>query len=598
MARISEQSIEKVRQAADIVEVVSGYVDLKQRGRNFLGLCPFHNDSKPSLTVSPEKQIYKCFSCNAGGGVINFVMEIDRLEFADAIKHLAQNFNITLDIKGGDSKKFSDLKSQLFAIHELATNQYQENLNSSTGKKALGYLKERGLSEKIIKDFKIGFSLDSYDDLLQLLRKEKFSSEAMKFSGLFIQTERGYINRFRSRIMFPIQNYKGNVIAFGGRIFDKDDNAKYQNSPETPIYNKSNVLYGINQNADNIRSTKKVILVEGNMDLLQLTQAGINNCLAICGTAFTNGHANILMRYTKNIFITFDGDDAGKKAAIKCGYILSNNSIEPKIIIPPNGMDPDDWIREKGVEAFQKYMKNSNNIIKTHYNYFSENALEGALSINEFIQECLGELVNIKDPIMQEIMTKELSEITSIDQKNIIHVLNEKNTKRNRFKTNNKTDEISVQPEVQNNLYSLKIYDDLIRLCFSSDKKIREFIFDNIQTFWIKSDVHKEIYDLIYIHLKGTEEPPVSIIAEQIKNKSSREKFIDITFNLDKFKPNYSIATDCAIRMEQSSIQTNIDSLREKLKGINDEEDNSEVINQLLSLEKEIASLKNKYNEQ
>ena len=597
MARISEQSIEKVRQAADIVEVVSGYIDLKQRGRNFLGLCPFHNDNKPSLTVSPEKQIYKCFSCNAGGGAINFVMEIDKLEFADAIKHLAQSFNITLDIKGGDSKKFSDLKSQLLAIHELATNQYQKNLDTTAGRKALGYLKERGLSDKIIADFKIGFSLDSWDDLLELIRKEKFSAEAMKLSGLFIQTERGYINRFRSRIMFPIQNYNGNVIAFGGRIFDKDDNAKYQNSPDTPIYNKSNILYGLNHNAENIRTSKKVILVEGNMDLLQLTQAGINNCLAICGTAFTEGHANILKRYTKNISITFDGDEAGKKAAIKCGYILSNNSVEPKIIIPPNGMDPDDWIREKGVDEFQKHIENAIDIIKAHYNYFSENAQDGALSINEFIQECLDELVNIKDPIMQEIMTKRLSEITSIDQRNIIQVLNEKNKKKNRFKTNAPKSEVSTITEIQNTSYSIKVFDDLIRLCFSPEKEIREFIFDNIEKNWIKSDPHKEIFDLVYIHLKGNEEAPISIIAEQINNKSLREKLIDITFNLDKFIPNRSMAIDCAIRMEQSFIQNEIDLLREKLKEIDDDNDNSDVINQLSSFEKKITDIKNKYNE-
>ena len=225
MARISEQSIEKVRQAADIVEVVSGYVELKQRGRNFFGLCPFHQEKTASFSVNPEKQIYKCFGCGAGGGSINFVMEIDNLEFADAIKHLAHNFNITLDIQGGDSKKFSDLKSQLMAIHEFATNFYQKALDTENGKKALTYLKERGLTDKMISEFKIGFSPDSFDDLLKLLQKESFSAEAMKLSGLFIQSERGYFNRFRSRIMFPVQNYKGNVIAFGGRIFNKDDPA-------------------------------------------------------------------------------------------------------------------------------------------------------------------------------------------------------------------------------------------------------------------------------------------------------------------------------------------------------------------------------------
>ena len=321
MARISEQSIEKVRQAADIVDVVSGYVELKQKGRNFFGLCPFHDEKTPSFSVNPDKQIFKCFGCGAGGGSINFVMELEKLEFVDSVKKLAQNYNIVLDIEGGDSKKFADTKSQLIAMHEYATKYYHKILLSEEGKKAYSYLEERGLSRNIIEQFQLGYSPDSSDDLLNLLRKESFSADAMKLSGLIIKSDKGYFNRFRSRIMFPIQNQRGDYIAFGGRIFNKDDFAKYQNSPETPIYYKSNILYGLNQNLQDIRVKKEIILVEGYMDLLQLFQAGITNCLAISGTAFTDGHANILKRFTNKIYVTFDGDDAGQKAAIKLSLI-------------------------------------------------------------------------------------------------------------------------------------------------------------------------------------------------------------------------------------------------------------------------------------
>ena len=194
MARISEQSIEKVRQAADIIDVVSNYVELKQRGRNFFGLCPFHSEKTPSFSVNPDKQIYKCFGCGSGGGSINFIMEIENLEFIDAIKSLAQSFNIVLDIQGGDSKKYADLKSQLLAIHQFSTSYYQKMLKADKGENALNYLRDRGLSENIINDFKLGFSPDSFDDLLLLLRKENFSAEAMKLSGLFIKSEKGYFN--------------------------------------------------------------------------------------------------------------------------------------------------------------------------------------------------------------------------------------------------------------------------------------------------------------------------------------------------------------------------------------------------------------------
>ena len=593
MAQISEQSIDQVRQAADVVDVISQYVELKQKGQNFFGLCPFHTEKTPSFSVNPNKQIYKCFGCGSGGGSINFVMEIENLEFPEAIKHLAQNYNITLDIKGGDSKKFSDTKTQIIAIHELASAYYQKMLLSEKGLKALNYLNERGLNENTISEFKIGFSPDSYDDLLVILRKESFSAESMKLSGLFIKSEKGYFNRFRSRIMFPIQNYKGNVIAFGGRIFNKEDSAKYLNSPETPIYNKSNVCYGIFQNAQKIREAKKIVLVEGYMDLIQLAQAGIDYCLAISGTAFTNGHAAILQRYTKNIYITFDGDDAGKKAALKCAYILAANSIGPQIVSLGDGMDPDDWIKKNDIEKFNQILTESKGVINAHYNYFSSLNSHGALSINEFIQECLNEIINIKDPIIKEIMIKEISELTSIDQKNILQVLNEKNTKKLKYKTQKDTN--VEQTTIVNDNFPTKLYDDLIRICFAKDKKIREFIFTYMDENWLLSKKYKEIYSTIYIHLKGESEPPINVIADQMDNQEIRQKLIDLTFDIEKFNPNYAMATDCIIRLEQNVLRNNLNELRNKLKKLDESSDNN-ILNQLTILEGQIADIKNKYN--
>ena len=584
MARISEQSIEKVRQAADIVEVVGGYLELKKRGRNFLGLCPFHPDNKPSLTVSPEKQIFKCFSCNAGGGSINFVMDYEKLEFVDAVKKLADNYNIVLDIQGGDSKKFADTKSQILAMHQYATKYYHNILLSDKGKAAYSYLKERGLSDNIIKQFQLGFSPDSGDDLLNLLRKESFSSEAMKLCGLFIKSEKGYFNRFRSRIMFPKQNQQGDFIAFGGRIFNKDNPAKYLNSPDTPIYYKSNVLYGLNHNVQEIRTKKEIILVEGYMDLLQLVQAGITNCLAISGTAFTDGHSNILKRFTNKIFITFDGDDSGRKAAMRCGYMLIKNSLEPKIITPPDKMDPDDWIREQGVDGLNDGVENAQSVIKAHYNYFSSNQDTGSLNINAFIEECLDELKLITNPIIKEIMINEISDLTSIDKTNINQVLNEKIKPKRKKPEPPKKDNIDT---------SLNLYDDIIRLCFASDKEIRALIFENLNGIWLLSDLHKDIYQALYIHLKGSSAPPIYIIAEQMKNKESRLKLIDLTFDIEKFNHSYELAVDSLVRIEQRALQSSVDELKQKLRNNN----NIEVLEQLKSIEEKIKTIKSKYDE-
>ena len=592
MARISEQSIEKVRQAADIVEVVGGYVELKNRGRNFLGLCPFHNDNKPSMSVSPEKQIFKCFSCNAGGGSINFVMDYEKLEFVDAVKKLAQNYNIILDIQGGDNKKFTDTKSQLIAMHNYATKYYHNILLSDKGKNAYSYLKERGLSKDIIEQFQLGFSPDSGDDLLNLLRKESFSSEAMKLCGLFIKSEKGYFNRFRSRIMFPIQNQQGDFIAFGGRIFNKENPAKYLNSPDTPIYYKSNILYGLNHNIQDIRVKKEIILVEGYMDLLQLVQAGITNCLAISGTAFTNGHARILKRFANKIFITFDGDDPGITAAKKCGYILIKNSLDPKIVTPPNKMDPDDWIREQGVDGLNDGIANAQSLIKAHYNYFSSIHDTGSLGVTNFIDECLEELVLVANPIIKEIMINEISDLTSIDKTNIIQVLNEKITLKNK-RQSNKVDNNKPKLQLTKKDTSLKLYDDIIKLCFAKDKDIRILIFENLNENWLLSELHKDIYKDIYIHLKSADAPPVNIIAEQISNKESRQKLIDLIFNIEKFNHSRKLAIDTLIRIEQKALQSSVDNLREKLKTNN----NLEILEQLKEIENNIKNTRSKYDE-
>ena len=601
MARITEQSIERVRQSVDILSVVSKYIDLKQNGRNHKGLCPFHNDHKPSLVVSPEKQIYKCFSCNAGGGAINFIMEKETLDFPSAVKHLADLFNIKIEFDGNENKQYSNLKAQLLKIHEIATKFYQDNLHSDTNKDALKYLLDRGLSLEIINKFKLGFSPDSFDDLLSIIRKENFSAESMKLSGLFINSDKGYFNRFRSRIMFPIQNYRGDVIAFGGRIFNKEDPAKYQNSPDTPIYNKSNVLYGLYQNAENIRESKQIVLVEGYMDLIQLNQASINSVLAISGTAFTDGHANILKRYTNNIFVTFDGDDAGEKAALRCSYILYSNGLNPKIISPPDGLDPDDWVKEIGSDNFNQELLNAKNAITVHYNYFKNTGNE---NINDFIEEVLVELVYINNPITQELLVKEISDLTAVSENSILHVLNDKNNKKKQTATKKEKNINKPNSSISNGTnhnksldaqYSVKLYDDLVRLCFSEEKEIRELIFSNLNTDWVLSKSHKELYDKIYIHLKGESAPPVHIISEQLKEKEYRHKLIDLTFDLDKFQPTYKMSIDCLIRVEKDFLKLKSKKIREQLKS--NTTNNLDILKELSEIENSINLISKKYEE-
>ena len=274
MARISEQTIEQIRTTADIYEIVSEYVQLKKRGHNFFGLCPFHDEKTPSFSINPQRQIYKCFGCGAGGGTINFIMEIEHLEFIAAIQHLADRYKIELNIET-TSGQSQDTRTQLIDLHEKTSQIYLENLKTKEGKKVHEHLEERGLTSNTIEQFKLGYSLKHPDTLLKQVRSMGEKADIMRQSGLFIDTKQGYIDRFRGRIMFSIADASGKVIAFAGRVFESDEPAKYVNSPETPLYNKSRILYGLHASKQAIRKKDSVIVVEGYLDFLQLFQSGI-----------------------------------------------------------------------------------------------------------------------------------------------------------------------------------------------------------------------------------------------------------------------------------------------------------------------------------
>ena len=285
MARITENSIEKVRLSSDIIQTISDYIELTKRGHNFFGLCPFHNEKTPSFSANEDKQIYKCFGCGAGGGVFNFIMDIEKVDFPEAIEILAERNSVEIEYDKGSFSKQNNIKNEIIDIHKIANNIFTKNILSDS--KVMQYLLSRGLRKEIIKEFCIGSSVNSYDYLLKILQKEKFSSNAMKNSGLFVPTQKGYIDRFRNRLMFPIHNHTSKIIAFAGRALDPNDKAKYMNSPETPIYNKSKIFYGLWKTKEQIVKNKNAIIVEGYMDFLKMYQSGFKNIIAISGTSFT-----------------------------------------------------------------------------------------------------------------------------------------------------------------------------------------------------------------------------------------------------------------------------------------------------------------------
>ena len=592
MARISEQTIEQIRSVADITDVIGSYVQLKKRGRNFIGLCPFHGEKTPSFSVSPDKQIYKCFGCGAGGGVINFIMAHEQLEFVESVKFLADRYNVELDID--ENSGFSrDLKTQLLDIHQITAQHFYKNLETEEGAPVLQHLLNRGLTKDTIKTFKLGYSIDSYNRVLNGIRERNFTSEAMKHCGIFFENEKGFGDRFRGRIMFSIANTQGKIIAFAGRVFKKDNPAKYVNSPDTPIYNKSQILYGLFKTRKAIQDAKKVIVVEGYLDFLQVYQTGIENIVAVSGTSFTEQHAVLLKRYCNDAIIAYYGDSAGISAAIRAGYVMLSNGLSPHIATIPDGLDPDDWIKNEGPEPFNKAINNATPLLEFHFNNFNGDT-ETPSGLTEFVNDAVNGISQIKDPIIQELYARSLAELTKISEQSIFQSLKtilDRSRYQQKLKQDAKQNVVTTKIKSSN---QQRLEDDLIRLCFTPPHSVRKLIFENMNEQWIQSDSHLALFKKVYIHLSSDETPKESLIMNELTDDFNRRKLSHLTFDLERMEATDNMAKECLIRLETSFLQKRIETLRQQLKN-NSNDTEMKLISELDQLQKQKQSLISKY---
>ncbi len=347
----------EIKYRNDIESVISQYVNLRRRGKNLVGLCPFHNEKTPSFTVYPENGSFYCFGCGAGGDVITFISQIENLDYMESVKLLADRSGLTLPESGYDNS-MQELKNKLYEINRETARFYYSYLMSSSGKWALDYLKGRGLSEATIKRFGLGAAPDSWDLLLKHLKSKGFSVPDMLQANVISQSSRGtYFDRFRNRVMFPIFNLRGNVIGFSGRARPGDDKAqgKYVNTQDTPVYKKSQNLFALNFAKGDCAD--RIILVEGNMDVISLHQAGFTNTVAALGTAFGEEQVKLLSRYTKEIVVTLDADEAGQKAVRRTIETLKNSGIRIRVLVIPDGKDPDEFIKKNGAAKFRALLE-------------------------------------------------------------------------------------------------------------------------------------------------------------------------------------------------------------------------------------------------
>ncbi|MDZ4840380.1 MAG: DNA primase [Bacteroidota bacterium] len=420
---ISEETKEQIIAACKVEEVVGDFVNLKKRGVNLLGLCPFHNEKTPSFNVSPTKNIYKCFGCGEGGDSITFIMKHEQMSFVESLKYLADKYGIIIEEKAlspEDGAK-KNKKDALFILMNNVSKHLHKNLmETDEGKhQILTYLFERNIKIPIINKFQLGWSLKSSEDLLTWAKKNEYPNELLEETGMMIRNDQGeYIARFRERIMFPIVNLSGKTIAFGGRIIRKDANvAKYINSPDTELYNKSEVLYGLYQAREKIRKIEEAILCEGYMDVLAMHQAGFDNAIASSGTSFTAGQAGLLKRYSHNLTILYDGDNAGQAATLRAIELALTEDLNVRVITLPAEHDPDSFTNAYDAEYIQNYLtENKKDWLKWSVDKVSTNDINDPVTKSNLIKEWIKLILLVKDSIKRSMYIKSLAAYVKVNE--------------------------------------------------------------------------------------------------------------------------------------------------------------------------------------
>jgi len=491
----SEDKISEIIEKNDIVDVISEYMTLKRSGTNYSALCPFHSEKTPSFSVSATKQIFNCFGCGVGGNVITFIQRIEKMEFVEAVKLLAERAGVQLE-EEKDPKQLerARLQKALYKVNVEAARFFYNNLNKD--RKAMEYLTRRGLSEAVIKKFGLGFAPDKWHELLDFLKRKGFSNELLFKAGLIVRNKDGerYYDKFRNRVMFPIIDLKGNVIAFGGRVTD-DSKPKYLNSPDTPVFNKGYNIYGLNF-VKKVQNLENIIVVEGYMDAIALHQFGVDNAVASLGTAFTENQAKLLKRFSNEIIISYDSDLAGQAATMKGLSVLEKAGCIVKVLSMPTGKDPDEYIRKEGMDAFRERIRKSVSLIE----YKLENIKKG-LDINniqdriKFTKGFSEVMKDVESNVEVDAYIKKYSGIMQVNETALYAELNRlRNENKNGNNKHNIVDKDKAENEIKKGEITAEIY--LINICIYYFKKA-ENIFEFVEPADFSDGLHMRIAEII-----------------------------------------------------------------------------------------------------
>lgn len=502
---IPNDKIEEINQNADIVEVIGDFLDLKRRGRNYITRCPFHEEKTPSFNVSPDRNIYKCFGCGKSGDSISFLMDYNKLTFIESAQYLANKFGVDLRLEEDESNKDQtgeNARAAAFKVIEAAAELYHKVLFSQDGVNTINYFQGRGFKLDTFEEFNLGLSPDSWDATSKYLLKKGFSEESMRNAGLIIDKDSGgYYDRFRGRAMFPIRDFMGRVIGFGARDMSSEPKtAKYINSPQSLIYDKSQVLYGLFEAKNAMRNSREAILVEGYADVITLHQAGFKNAVASSGTALTEQQVKLLSRYAKKVNLLYDSDKAGQAATEKALHLLLREGIEISIIKLPDKEDPDSLIRDSGVETFKIYKREAIGFVDfLHRRYESNGLLASPASMAQSLRDVIKLIRLIPDKLQQHYYIRRLVSIFKISENELEILLRETKDQPSSYRRqmpiateSNETDISAINPELK-------------------EVALGESI------FLIKKDLLKDIYiaELLILKLALTESTSMALLEKK-----------------------------------------------------------------------------------
>lgn len=561
--------ITQIRKSVNIVDIIGEYIPLEQRGRNYFAVCPFHDDHNPSMSISPEKQIYTCFVCGAHGNVFNFIMDYEGVSFYDALKRIADKVGILIDTPKKASTKPTK-ESSIYDIYDIANKFYQNNLYTKEGKEALEYLRNRNFDDDIIKTFGVGLSVKSL--LTDVLKKKKFSEDVLLNSGISTSTDGKVHDTFINRIMFPLCDLDGKVVGFSGRIYNSESPSKYVNSKESDIFKKGYLLYNYHRAKEECRKEKSVIVVEGFMDVIALYMVGIYNVVATMGTAITKEQAKLLKRLSLNIILCFDGDAAGNKATSACAKELNEIGVYPKVIRLPDNLDPDEFLKKYGVDKFREYLDNPKSTLDYKIDeYKKDTNFSDSESISKYIKNVVLELQSINDPIIREITINKLSNETNISIPTINGMLKKnrvvKKEKENKSVVYNKYEKAEMRL-----IFYMTRHSEVMRIykknkCYFPDQNYRYLVNEVVHYY----DKHDNIN-----------------IADFITYLSDKEELLNVFNKIDVMdipdEYSYDEIMDYINLLNDYSVKEQIRKLSEKFKTETDEIKKLEIANEIQEL--------------